>query len=329
LQTAGLVSIIIVAHNNWPDLELAIQSALHQSYRPVEVIVVDNASSDETGRVTPALFGNRVRYLRQANTGEGGGRNTGVRLSAGEFIQFLDGDDFLMADKVEKQIAVLKAAPEIDIVYGDIRQFQSAAGPATWEDWDIQEYDDMLAILLTPPHHRAGLYPHSVLFRRRALDHIGPWLEDPPAPDGISHRSSGADQDYWLRAAYAGCRFRYCPGSLCLYRRRPGQLSADSRAEIRGKEQALTRALEYIAKEPYRGAALRRLGKILFYLAVTESDTSTALSTLRRARHLGEPAITRRGYLVAWLLIVTRLGSVVFGKWLRPVRRLAAKAFGM
>ena len=159
MQSDGLVSIVIVAHNNWPDLELAIQSALHQSYTKIEVIVVDNSSRDATEQEVPKIFGNRIRYVRQPNTGEGGGRNAGMRLAAGEFVQFLDGDDCLAPDKVEKQIAVLNVAPEVDVVYGDVRQFQTSAGRANWEDWDTADHPDMLATLLSFTGNGGGSYP--------------------------------------------------------------------------------------------------------------------------------------------------------------------------
>jgi glycosyltransferase involved in cell wall biosynthesis len=331
LQSAGLVSIIIVAHNNWPDLELAVQSALHQSYKPIEVIVVDNSSNDGTTQLVQKLFGGRICYMRQPNTNEGGGRNAGIRLAAGEFIQFLDGDDFLAPDKIQKQIAMLNAAPEVDIVYGDVRQFQTAAGPAAWQDWDTGDYIDMLATLLSPKGNGAGLLPHSVVFRRRALERVGPWIESDPIPEGAVHAYGGSDQDYWLRAASSGCRFQYCPGSLCFYRRRPGQMNSDSRAMTRGMEPVFFRAREYITQEPYRTAVSKRLGQLLFYLAVSEreSNVKASLSKLQKAREVSPDFVTLPAFVIGSLLIITHLGPFAFGRWLRPVRRLAAKLSGM
>ena len=67
-----LVSIVVVGHNNWPDLELSVQSALCQSYRPSEVILVDNSSTDGTAGEVASRFGSRVRYVLQANRGDAG-----------------------------------------------------------------------------------------------------------------------------------------------------------------------------------------------------------------------------------------------------------------
>ncbi len=331
LQPASLVSIVIVAHNNWPDLELALQSALNQSYRAIEVIVIDNGSADATAQRVPALFGERVRYVRQANTGEGGGRNAGFGLAKGDFIQFLDGDDLLAPDKVERQSAVFESNADVDIVYGDVRRFQSMAGAASWVDWDTRDYDDMLATLLSRDGNGGGLLPDSVLFRRGALERVGAWMEDAPGADGTVQRYSGSDQDYWLRAAWSGCRFKYCPGSLCFYRKHAAQLNADRGAMVRGMEPALTRAYQYITREPYRTAVSRRLSQLLLYLAVAdrEGGVETSLARLRRARAVSEEVVTRSALAMATLLVITRSGPFVFGDWLRPVRRMFTKLAGM
>lgn len=331
LRSNSLVSIVIVAYNNWPDLELAIQSALNQSYKQIEVIVVDNSSIDETARLVPEVFGNRVRYVRQPNTGEGGGRNTGFRLSEGEFIQFLDGDDLLAPDKVEKQLTMLEGEPDVDVVYGDVRQFQTDAGPASWKDWDTQDYPDMLATLLSSQGNGAGLLPDSVMFRRRALEFVGLWTESSPGPEGNTGAYIGSDQDYWLRAAWSGCLFKYCPGSLSIRRRHSGQLSSNVRACVRGMEPVLVRARKYITQEPYRTMVLERLSRLLFYLAVSERDASTeeSLGRLRTAREANPSFITPPVFVIGRLLIITGIGPFLFGRWLKPVRQLSSRLVGM
>ena len=125
-----LVSIVVCAYNNWPDLELAIQSALCQSHQPVEVVVVDNSSTDATPVEVRARFGARIRYIRQANLGDSGAYNTGLKVARGEFLQFLDGDDVLAPNKIEKQLEVFRWDPDAEIVFGGVRHFQSLAGEA-------------------------------------------------------------------------------------------------------------------------------------------------------------------------------------------------------
>jgi len=89
----GSVSVIITAWNNWPDLDMAIASALCQSVPPHEVIVVDNSSTDATEEEVQRRYGSRVRYFRQPNRECAGAHNAGFSLASGEFVQFLAGDD--------------------------------------------------------------------------------------------------------------------------------------------------------------------------------------------------------------------------------------------
>jgi len=310
-MTPDLVSIVIVCYNNWPDLELAIESALHQSYRPVEVIVVDNDSSDATPVEVPKRFGNAVRYHRQSNRGDSGGYNAGMALAAGEFIQFIDGDDVLAPNKIQKQVGTFRADPKIDVVYGDVRHFVGPPGARKFEECDLSEYDDMVAAIVDPA---AKFAPHSFLYRRRALDRVGPWDESLYV----------TDTDYWLRAAWAGCRFRYCPGSLYFYRRRPGQMSADSLAMLRGGEAVWVKALGYVSARPYRDVILSNLGRVRFHLAVLDYTLSIpeALSKLASARASDRKTVSALVLVVAAAVIVLPgARQFVRSPWLQPARR--------
>ena len=82
----------------------------------------------------------------------------------------------------------------------------------------------------------------------------------------------GADQDYWLRAAWSGCRFRYCPGSLCFYRKRSGQLSSNPRGMVLGMESVLIKARAIYHQGAVSNCGLKRLARVLFYLAVSERE---------------------------------------------------------
>src|SRR5579862_4238297 len=124
----GLASVVICAWNNWPDLDMAIQSALNQSYRPVEVIVVDNSSTDATFPEVRRRFGRFIQYICQPNKDTAGAYNAGFELARGEFVQFIDGVDVLAPNKLEKQIEIFQSDPSLDIVYGDIGIFQTSAG---------------------------------------------------------------------------------------------------------------------------------------------------------------------------------------------------------
>jgi glycosyltransferase involved in cell wall biosynthesis len=253
---SGLVSIVILSYNNWPDLELTIQSALHQSYQPVEVIVVDNSSPDGTAEHVARRFGTKVQLVQHPNLWAAG-RTTGMRLAHGEFVQFLDGDDFIAPDKIESQVEAFNSEPEIDINYGDWRWFQLRPGTVDrWEDADQQDYPDMLAALTT--EDGCKLAHGCFLYRRRALDRVGDW-------DAALYV---ADRDYWLRAAWAGCQFRHVPGALFFYQWRAGQMTRDQIALQRGFEAVWVKSLGYVTAEPYRGRIKSLLAGIKLQLAL-------------------------------------------------------------
>jgi len=269
----GMVSVIICAWNNWPDVEMTIDSALHQSYRPVDVIVVDNSSSDETPQELPRLFCNRVRYIRQPNRGDAGAYNTGFEVARGEFIQFVDGDDVLAPNKIEKQVEVFRADPELDIVYGNVRMFQSMAGLTRWNDPSTQEEEDMLRALLYPG---PGICALGTLFHRKALEKVGRWDESLYI----------ADHDYFLRAAWAGCRFGHCSlVPVGFARERPGQMTKNDSAMMTGAVALWGKALGYVTSEPYRSLIAAELARCRLNLALSKSTSKReALAILALAR---------------------------------------------
>jgi len=119
-----LVSVIITVYNCERYLAEAIESVLAQTYRAIEVVVVDDGSTDESGHVAKR-FSLPVRYTFQANGGTGAARNRGVELAQGEFLAFLDQDDLWSKDKLTNQMAAFHHTPEVDIVSGNIEQFYS------------------------------------------------------------------------------------------------------------------------------------------------------------------------------------------------------------
>lgn len=117
---SGLVSIIIPTYNRANLLARAIESCLKQTYQKIEIIIIDDESTDNTQKVV-ANFCKRwgetkIRYVRQKNQGVSAARNTGMQLALGEFIQFLDSDDYMLAAKIQEQINyLLKNDSEVSV----------------------------------------------------------------------------------------------------------------------------------------------------------------------------------------------------------------------
>lgn len=119
-----LISVIIPSYNAADYLGEAIDSVIAQNYDNLELIVVDDGSTDETREVV-SRYSDKLQYIFQENGGIGAARNTGVKASSGGLLAFLDADDIWVSDKLALQLAAFAATPNIDVVYGHARQFYS------------------------------------------------------------------------------------------------------------------------------------------------------------------------------------------------------------
>ncbi len=117
---SGLVSVIIPIFNSERFLAEAVESVLAQSYPTVEIILVDDGSTDGGAKTAQ---GYPVRYFFQQHLGPGAARNLGIRQARGEFLSFLDADDVWMPEKTTGQMRMLAARPELDAVFGWVEQF--------------------------------------------------------------------------------------------------------------------------------------------------------------------------------------------------------------
>jgi glycosyltransferase involved in cell wall biosynthesis len=115
----GLVSVVIPTYNRAAEVGNAIDSVLSQTYKPIEVIVVDDGSTDDTAERLKA-YGGRIRYFRQANGGVSRARNAALAKTRGEFVAFLDSDDRWLPWKIELQVAALRARPEAGLTWTDM-----------------------------------------------------------------------------------------------------------------------------------------------------------------------------------------------------------------
>src|SRR6266571_2992397 len=112
-----LVSVIIPAYNQGKLLARAIDGALGQTYEHKEIIVVNDGSPDSLTRDTAKQYGERIIYVERANGGVAAARNTGIEAANGELIALLDQDDVWLANKLERQVAVLRSHPNVGVVH--------------------------------------------------------------------------------------------------------------------------------------------------------------------------------------------------------------------
>jgi glycosyltransferase involved in cell wall biosynthesis len=110
------ISVVIPTYNYGTYLSRAIESVLAQTHPVHEIIVVDDGSTDDT-RATAARFGERIRYIFQENRGLSAARNTGIRAATGEWVAFLDADDWWLPEKIQLQVAAADRDPQTGLVY--------------------------------------------------------------------------------------------------------------------------------------------------------------------------------------------------------------------
>ncbi len=210
-EQACRVSVIIPTYNRVKMVGEAVRSALEQSYPDVEVIVVDDGSTDGTGEYLRREFGDRIRYLYQENSGRSRARNRGIEAATGNAFIFLDSDDWLLPNAAEDGVAFLRANPQVEVAYGDgyYTDAQGRRMSRLSEERPAVSRRDFLAVMVL---HNLPIAPHAAIVRRRALDRLGgpPWFDE--ALRGAE------DADFWLRLAAAGAPFAEHPKVVCLYR---------------------------------------------------------------------------------------------------------------
>lgn len=209
----GLVSVIVPVHDQERFLRDCLQSVVDQDYRPVEIVIADDGSTDGSGKIIAEFEGIRgegisIRALHQVRQGAQHARNNGCRMARGEYFLFLDGDDFLAPGNLSRQVDRFKNEPDVDIVYSD-GQYLSDGFEAPTRDGgrlSLGEPADLVAALLSG----LSVPCFSYLFRRRTVGRCGPW--DPTIP-------INQDIEFVLRRATRGCRFRYAAGLSGYYRK--------------------------------------------------------------------------------------------------------------
>lgn len=117
-----MISVIIPAYNAERYIKEAIESALSQTYKDIEIIVINDGSTDRTGDIAFQCFqheSQRVLIVHQKNKGASAARNTGIKYAKGEYIAFLDADDVWLPNKLQKQIALLENDKDLALVYSN------------------------------------------------------------------------------------------------------------------------------------------------------------------------------------------------------------------
>jgi len=208
-----LVSVIMPCYNGERYLAESIESALGQTHPLVELIVVDDGSTDGS-RAVAERYGDRIQWTQRDHSGIAGARNHGIEQARGEYLAFLDSDDLWSADKLERQVSALEADPSLGMVVGDMEQFVS---PEL-----VGQLDSKVAFVEGAVAVRM---PGSVLIRRSEFDRVGNFSTE---------LTTGEFMDWISRAGAHGVKSLQQPGIVLrrrIHQSNHGILRKDAKAD--------------------------------------------------------------------------------------------------
>jgi glycosyltransferase involved in cell wall biosynthesis len=321
---SDLVSTIIPVHDRPGHLAEAVASVLAQDHRPIEILIVDDGSSDPA---TPALIRQLEREhqgvvfgIHQANAGPGRARETGRLAARGSFLQYLDSDDVLLPGKFSAQVAALHSRPEAQVAYGItfLRDRHGGINPVPQRATG-QEIPSMFPLFL----NSRWWFTSTPLYRRAVCDAVGPWTD----------LRLEEDWEYDARIASLGGRLVWCPQPVSEHRdhgdarlsRGPLLDPARLRDRVMAQSLILGHARRYGL--PADDPAMRTFTRSLFLLArqcgaagLAEESCRLTGMALSLAREGGGRSTDIRFYRrIASLIGWRRAGRI--GEWLHRFSR--------
>jgi len=275
-------SIIMPAYNSASTIAPAIQSVQRQTRGDFELIVVDDGSTDDTAsRVEPFLSDTRIRLISQPNLGQAYARNVAIAASSGRFISLLDSDDVWLPFYLEEMAATLDANPTAAVAYTDAwvldeatRRIERSSAMSRWHPPSTPEGPEQFLHALL---ERGNYVFVGVTVQRAVLVEVGAFRV---GIEGVE------DYELWLRLAAHGYGFARCPLKLAIYRRSPGQTSAD----FAGMTRTARDVFRIVAEEYELPADLSELARVRM------RERQQQLATLDSRRPPRVPRLLRRPY---------------------------------
>jgi len=293
------VSVIVPTYNRAALLAEALASIQQQTHPCTEIIVVDDGSTDETA-ATMKFPPPGVRYVQQTNGGPAVARSTGMRLATSEFVALLDSDDLWAPERLARQLSMLQAYPELDVIFGLEAKFTADAKS---EEIEVRDKSVLAALHTTkgPLADPFGLLltenyipTSSVLVRRAWLEKVG-FMDRAVQP--------AEDHDLWFKLAVAGCKFGFVNAVLCHRRMHGGNLVNQwTRLAIAGAK-VLARYRDHSPQ--HRAWGRRRLELLCYDIGsrlLSERKYAQAWPYLRESQAKGRARLARPAKLaLAWL----------------------------
>lgn len=275
LMDEPLISVVIPSYNSAHFITDAIESVLAQTYRPLEIIVIDDGSTDSTTEVLVS-YRDRISYFRQQNCGPAAARNTALREARGELVAFLDADDRWLPNKLALQWEFLRDHPDTGLVHTDVTYLYEETG-------------EMLRKAVGRPRFAGNCYGElffenrvvlsTVLVRRECLDKAGLFYDD---------LARAQDWDLWIRISRYDL-FGYIDERLVVYRVHGSNISKNQLLMRQCELKVLERALAFdpdLIKKVGKTVVQRKLYDLCFdagYLYYDRGDYVSARKYFAKA----------------------------------------------
>jgi glycosyltransferase involved in cell wall biosynthesis len=203
-----LVSILIPCYNAEQWLADSVKSVLTQTWGKTEIIVVDDGSTDGSLAIAKSFKAPNLKVIRQPNQGASAARNRALRTAQGEFIQYLDADDLLAPDKIERQVGLLLDHPNC-VTAGKWARFYQSIDEATFNPEPVWQEMSPVEWLICSWEGGGMMHPAAWLVPRAIAEVAGNWNENLSLND---------DGEYFSRVILASQRIKFCAGANSYYR---------------------------------------------------------------------------------------------------------------
>ena len=319
-----LVSIIIPAYNAEKYIRGSIKTILEQTYNNFEIIVIDDGSVDNTAQIIKDEYKDdaRIKLISQKNGGVAVARNHGIKMARGEYIAFLDPDDYYLPAKIEREVEFLQSHPEFDVVYCKMKHF----------------YDDNIDVL----YQHKGEMPSGQVFEN-LLDRFFGQLNTVLIPKRIFEKIGMFDEnfrdseewDMFLRIARARYTFGFLDEDLVRIRISKSSLSRyENQWKMKSHNmfvfEELNKSMSEEERKKYNMPT--RLAKMRFiltvaYLAAGKKDL--ALIELKKIKYFNllKKIFINMLFIITWLLPASLLEFIIVKIWSYKHRHLFKSGF--
>jgi Glycosyl transferase family 2 len=239
------VSVIIPVYGVENYIASTVQSVLEQTYNNFEILIIDDASADQSIKICQRFTDSRIRIIRQENRGLAGARNTGIRHAQGKYLAFLDGDDIWLPDKLEKHIAHLEKTPEVGVSFSRSAFIDEAGKPlGTYQMPKLTGITTPHLLCVNPVGNGSAAVVRKEVFEAiKFTDNLHGTVEDFYFDE---HFRQSEDIECWIRISIqTNWQIEGITEALTLYRVNSGGLSANLLKQLDSWEKIMQKTQSY------------------------------------------------------------------------------------